>query len=235
MALEDVALWEGQPVVSVVARATATLRKTPSISSTSTTSHFPTSSPSRTRSGLGRPQLHATVPGNVVVESTVRAGEPGPTAGRRGRDRRGHVPHQPGERGADRDARRDRALGGGHEHARAVGLHADAAPAAGSARALPAHGRDGRARDRPGRGRRLRPQDRRLPRGHHRRPRRHRHAAPGEVDRGPHGILPRRLPRARGRARADPRGRRRRRAARAARPLPRSTSAPTTGRSGRRC
>ena len=55
---------------------------------------------------------------------------------------------------------------------------------------------------------RLRPQDRRLPRGHHRRPRRHRYAAPGEVDRGPHGILPRRRPRARGRARADLGGRR---------------------------
>ena len=42
------------------------------------------------------------------------------------------------------------------EHTRAVGLHADAAPAARAARALPAHGRDRRARHRAGRRRRLR-------------------------------------------------------------------------------
>ena len=146
-------------------------------------------------------------------------GRAGQAAGRRGRHRRRHVPDQPGERRADRDARRDRAVGGGHEHARAVGLHADAASLARPARALLAHGRDRRARDRAGRRGRLRPQDRRVPGGHHRGAARHRHAAPGEVDRGSHGVLPRRRPRARGRARADARGRPRRRAARAARPV----------------
>ena len=168
----------------------------------------------------GAPQLHATVPSNVVVESTVRAGEPERRLADAAVTVDGTLPDQPGERGAHRDARRDRALGGGHEHARALGLDADAASRAGPARPLPAHGRDRRARHRPGRRRRLRAQDRRLPGGHHRRPARHRHAAPGEVDRGPHGVLPRRRARARGRAHADAGRRPRRHAPRAARPVP---------------
>ncbi len=172
----------------------------------------------RARPGGARAPCHR--PGQRRRRVDGAGGRPGATPGRGRRDRPGHAPHQPGERRADRDARGHRALGGGHRHARALGVHPDAAPPESPARALPAHGRDGCARDRPGRGGRLRPQDRRRPRGHRRVPRRHRHAPSGEVDRGPHGVLPQRSPRARGRPRADPRGRPRRRAARRARPLP---------------
>ena len=154
----------------------------------------------------GAPQLHATVPSNVVVESTVRAGEPDAAAGRRGRDRRGHVPHQPGERRADRDARRDRALGGGHRARSSCGpprrRRTCCAPSSRTAcawtrRTCASSPRTWAARFGLKIG--VYPEDiiaallaidtRR----------------PGEVDRGPHGVLPRRRPRARGRAHADAR------------------------------